>query len=70
MKVVQLLTYALLLTLFTAGIIFSTMASYTEASPLSYTVIGIFMTVLFIVYTAVLIKYRERRIENDKENRA
>ncbi len=70
MKVVHVLMYALLLTLFTAGIIFSTMASYTETSPLSYTVIGIFMTVLFIVYTAVLIKYRERRIENDKENRA
>jgi high-affinity Fe2+/Pb2+ permease len=70
MKVVQLLMYALLLTLFTAGIIFSTMASYTETSPLSYTVIGIFMTVLFIVYTAVLIKYRKRRIENHKENRA
>lgn len=70
MKVVQLLTYALLLTLFTAGIIFSTMASYTEASPLSYTVIGTFMTVLFIVYTAVLIKSRKRRIENGKENRA
>lgn len=70
MKVVHVLMYALLLTLFTAGIIFSTMASYTETSPLSYTVIVIFMTVLFIVYTAVLIKYRERRIENDKENRA
>lgn len=70
MKVVHVLMYALLLTLFTAGIIFSTMASYTETSPLSYTVIGKFMTVLFIVYTAVLIKYRERRIENDKENRA
>lgn len=70
MKVVQLLMYALLLTLFTAGIIFSTMASYTETSPLSYTVIGIFMTVLFIVYTAVLIKYRKRRSQNDKENRA
>ena len=70
MKVVQLLTYALLLTLFTAGIIFSTMASYTEASPLSYTVIGTFMTVLFIVYTTVLIKSRKRRIENGKENRA
>ncbi|CEA03238.1 hypothetical protein BN1048_02014 [Jeotgalicoccus saudimassiliensis] len=70
MKVVHALMYALFLTLFTAGIIFSTMASYTETSPLSYTVIGIFMTVLFIIYTAVLIKYRKRRTGNDKENRA
>lgn len=69
MKIVHVLLYALLLTLFTAGIIFSTMASYTETSPLPYTVIGAFMAVLFALYTAVLIKYRGRRFQNDKENR-
>ncbi|MGO1922622.1 MAG: hypothetical protein ACTH14_02205 [Jeotgalicoccus sp.] len=46
------------------------MASYTETSPMSYTIIGVFMAALFIVYTAVLIKYRKRRLQDDRENRA
>lgn len=69
MKGVHVILYSLLLTFFTAGIIFSTMASYTENSPLSLTTIGVFMVVLFVAYIIILLMYRKRRAE-DKENRA
>lgn len=68
MKLRNVFIYALALTLFTAGIIFSTMASYTQDSPLSMVTIGIFMLVIFIAYVVVLMLYRRKTIHN-KENR-
>lgn len=68
MKGVHVLLYSLLLTFFTTGIIFSTMGTYTENSPLSLTTIGVFMAVLFIAYVVVLLMYRKKRA--DEENRA
>lgn len=67
MKSVHVILYSLLLTFFTAGIVFSAMGTYTENSPLSLTTIGVFMAVLFVAYIAVLLMYRKKRA--DTENR-
>lgn len=68
MKLRNVFIYAIALTLFTAGVIFSTTASYTQDAPLSLTTIGIFMIVIFAAYTWVLMRYRKRTIQK-KENR-
>lgn len=69
MKKNHVFIYAFALTLFMAGIIFSTMATYTEISPLSLTMIAIFMVIIFISYVFALLAYRKRTLKNQEENR-